>query len=166
MIPAGHVLIGQVVGVFGIKGALKVESRTDFPERFAEGARVFLDGQARRVLGASWHKGQARVQLEGITSPEEAQKLRGRLITVPEEEIPKLGPDTYLAKDLVGCRVVDARLGAVGSVESVERGALYDMLQVGDALIPAIKEFVEAVDLEARVIRVRLIEGMEPGAKQ
>lgn len=165
-VPAGHIVVGQVVGVFGVKGALKVEPRTDFPERFAKGARVFLAGSAKTILSTGWHNGQARILFEGITNPEDAEKQRGKLLTVPSAELPALEPDTYLTKDLIGCTVVDQTRGEIGVVEAVDRGPLYDMLRVKDALIPAIKQFVISVDLDSRKIEVALISGMEPGAQK
>ena len=54
-------------------------------------------------------------------------------------------------------------LSALGTVDDVERYPAQDVLVVGDIRIPAVKNFVLAVDLEARTIIVRLIPGMRPG---
>lgn len=161
MIPAGHKAVGEIVGAFGIRGALKVEPRTDFPQRFAKGAVLHLGERTVTIVETTWHKGQARIQTKEITDPDEARGLAGSLLSVPSQEAPKLKAGEYLTETLVGCRLVDERHGDLGEVDSVERGPLYDFLRRGGLLIPAIKEFVKKVDLKNRVIHVALIEGMK-----
>lgn len=160
MIPVGHVVVGEVVGVFGIKGAVKVEPRTDFPSRFAKNARLFLAGVPVTVAECHWHKGQARIRLLEVATPEDAEKRRGQLLTVPGDENPKLAKDEYLTRDLIGCRVIDEKDGEIGAVDSVERGVSHDNLRVGTLQIPCVKAFIKEVDLADRVIHVVLIEGM------
>jgi 16S rRNA processing protein RimM len=160
MIPHGHVVVGEVVGVFGIKGAVKVEPRTDFPSRFAKNARLFLGGVPVTVVECHWHKGQARVRLAEVATPEDAEKKRGQLLTVPGDETPKLAKDEYLTRDLIGCRVIDEREGEIGTVDAVERGVSHDNLRVGSLQIPCVKAFIKKLDLHERVIHVALIEGM------
>src|SRR5215467_12830282 len=48
--------VGQVVGAFGIAGAVKVRSLTDFPDRFASGSELTMDGVGHRV---EWSRQQA-----------------------------------------------------------------------------------------------------------
>lgn len=168
-VPRGHVLVGEVVGVFGIRGALKVEPHTDFPERFSPGAFLFLDGRARKVISTGWHLGQARVKFEGIESPEEGRKFVGMSLTLPVEERPKLSRDTYLTRDLVGCMLVDHLSGQeLGVIDSVDRSPLYDILVSGEAMVPAIKQFVKKVDLEARRVLITPLLGMfdPPGEEE
>lgn len=168
-VPRGHVLVGEVVGVFGIRGALKVEPQTDFPERFSPGASLFLNGQLRKVLSTGWHQGQARVKFEGIETPEEGRKFVGMSLTVPEGERPKLSRDTFLTRDLIGCVLVDHDSGEeLGVIDSVDRSPLYDILVSGEAMVPAIKQFVKRVDLEARRVYIEPLSGMfdPPGEEE
>jgi len=160
-VPRGHVLVGEVVGVFGIRGALKIEPHTDFPERFSPGASLFLNGQVRKVVSTGWHHGQARVKFEGIETPEEGKKYVGMGLTLPEAERPKLSRDTFLTRDLIGCELVDQASGVVlGVIDSVERSPLYDILVSGEAMVPAIRQFVKTVDLDARRVLITPLPGM------
>ena len=160
--PAGHVRVGQIVGVFGLKGAVKVLLLTDFPERFEAGSLLYLDGEAREVLEVFWHKGQARVRFDGVSTPEEADALKWRFLTVPQRERPELEEDEYMASDLVGLSVVE-RGKVLGTVDAIEHSPAHDLLSFGGVLVPLVKQFVKSVDLERRVIEVELIEGMRPG---
>lgn len=160
-IPRGHVVVGEVVGVFGIRGALKVEPRTDFPERFAPGAVLFMDGISRKIVSTAWHLGQARIRFEGIETPEEGKKHTKALLTISEDERPSLKKDTFLTRDLIGLQLIDSTSGEVlGIVESVDRSPLYDILISGSAMIPCIKEFVKKIDLEKNQVTVAPLQGM------
>ena len=158
-----HVVVGQIVGVFGIKGALKVRSLTDFNERFARGARVWIKGQPRMVRECHWHNGQARILVDGVASVEAAEALRGQDITIPSSLRPRLEEGEYMNRDLVGLRVVDEEVGEIGQIEAVHKGAAHDYLEISGQLVPAIAEFVKDVDLTQGVMKVKLIPGMRPG---
>lgn len=160
--PQDHVPIGQVVGAFGIKGTVKVAPLTDFPERFAVGATLYIGGEPFKVRGAHEHKGQFRLDLEGVTSIESAESLRSQYLTVPASDRPVLERDEFLSSDLVGMNVVEHGR-SLGTVEEVVRSPAHDLLRVGDALIPAVSRFVRHIDLDERVIQVDLIEGLRPG---
>jgi 16S rRNA processing protein RimM len=160
--PAGHVRVGQIVGVFGLKGAVKVLLLTDFPERFEVGSLLYLDGKPHGVLEVFWHKGQARVLLEGVTTPEDADVLKWKFLTVPLGERPERQEGEYMASDLVGLSVVEGGK-VLGKVSAVEHSPAHDLLSFDGVLVPLVKQFVKSVDLERRVIEVELIEGMRPG---
>jgi 16S rRNA processing protein RimM len=156
------VRIGRIVGPHGVRGAVRVEILTDFPERFRKGARVWIGDRETVVERSSYHQGQARVQFQGVSSVEQAEELRWAFVTVPADDRPSLGDGQYLARDLIGLPVfaTDGRL--LGTLDEVSHYPAHDVWRVGDILVPAVREFVPTVDLEAGRIVVRLIPGMEP----
>lgn len=158
-----HVVVGQIVGVFGIKGALKVRSLTDYPQRFARGSEVWIKGEPRKIKESHWHGDQARILVEGIDSVEAAETHRGQDVTVPSSLRPRLEKDEYMNRDLVGLKVVDEEVGEIGEVKAVHKGAAHDYFEIGGQLIPAIAEFVKDIDLARGIMRVKLIPGMRPG---
>lgn len=160
--PQGFVRIGQIVGSFGLKGGLKVAPLTDFSERFEVGSLLYLDGEPREIVEAHWHKSQARLLIEGVTTIEEAEALKWKYLEVPQSDRPQLDEDEFLADDLVGMSVVEGGK-TIGRVSAVVNAPAQDLLIVGDVMIPLVKEFVKRVDLEAKTITVELIEGMRPG---
>src|SRR5690242_18875579 len=93
------------MGVFGIAGAVKVRSLTDFPVRFAPGAELSLDGTGRRV---EWRRQQPAglvVKLAGVDSRNDAETLRGRYLEVPEEALRPLPAGRWYHHQLVGLAV-------------------------------------------------------------
>lgn len=149
--------------MFGIRGAAKVELLTDFVERFDPGETVLIEGKSYEIDWTMWHKGQARVRLEGFDRPEDVQPFIGKLMEVPKEDRPELDEDEYYAGDLVGMEVVMQEGRVLGPVDELISGPAQDLLRIGDVLIPMVKAFVKEIDLENRRIRVELIPGFLPG---
>jgi len=159
---AGFVPVGRIVGTFGLRGAVKVLPLTTFPERFDEGRTLFLRGEPREVRRSAWHKTLVRVWLEGVTSIEDAVALVGELLCVPEEDTPPLEEGEYMVRDLIGVEVFDEAGRRLGELEEVIAAPAHDLYRVGEALVPAVKEFVISIDLEARRMVIRPIPGLFP----
>ncbi|MCC6403166.1 MAG: 16S rRNA processing protein RimM [Fimbriimonadaceae bacterium] len=154
--------IGRIVGAHGTRGAVRVETMTDFPSRFAAGKSVLLRGAPVTIVSASFHAGQARLVLEGVDTREAADALKWEYVCVPAGERPETGEGEYLERELVGCTVVDPQGRPLGEFERVFHTPAHDLWQVSGVLVPAIREFVESVSLADRLIVVRPIPGMFP----
>jgi 16S rRNA processing protein RimM len=163
---AGFIAIGRVLGAWGIHGALKVESLTDFPERFTPGARVWLRGTERTVEASHARRGGLVLKLSGVDSPEEAGSARDTLLELPEAEIHPLGEDEYYQHDLIGLSVVSEAGEALGQVAELLSTGANEVLIVrnsdAELLIPLIEAVVRSVDLDQRTIVVELLPGLEP----
>jgi 16S rRNA processing protein RimM len=160
--------IGEVVGVFGIKGEMKVRLETDFPDRFSKLKKVCL----RPVKGspALWdiestrlHKGQILLKVKGVDRIEEGERLKGARVQIPRSEAIPLPQGSYYSADIVGMDVVTRGGRLLGKLDRVLANPGHDLLQVGDALIPAVKEIVIEVDTVNRRIVVDPPEGLLPG---
>ena len=147
-------------------GALKVESLTDFPERFDVGAAVWLAGDARRIERSHWQRGAAIVRLDGIDDANTAASLRGALVELPESDLRPLGEDEYYEHDLVGLPVVTIAGDDLGAVAQILPTGANEVLVVrgagGEYLLPLIADVIREIDLTARRITVELIDGLEP----
>jgi 16S rRNA processing protein RimM len=95
------------------------------------------------------------LRLEGCTSRDDADALRGTALLVPVEEAPALEEGEFWAHDLVGCEVVDGT-EPVGVVERMVALPSCEALEVGERLIPLVRDAVRSVDLESRRIDVDL----------
>ncbi|HZH98741.1 MAG TPA: ribosome maturation factor RimM [Fimbriimonadaceae bacterium] len=155
--------VGRIVGSFGIKGQVKVEPLTDFPERMSPGARIRLDNDWIEIQKASWHKNQLILTIEGVPDRTAADGLKWKYLEAPAGERPELDEDEYYTVDLINVEVFTAEGEGLGPVDDVIEGPAHDILVVGEIMIPAVKEFVKDVDLEAGRITVELIPGMRPG---
>ncbi len=175
-IPEGHLIVGRIVGVHGLKGEVKVELHTDFPERFQPGAVMYLGEELTpvKLVSARPHKGRLLVGLEGVEGRPAAEELRGEWLYIPEEEAHELEEGVYWIHDLMGLAVQTEEgrpLGVIKDVLVTGANDVYvvktqeDVNQGRDLLIPAIADVVQEVDLERGVMTVRLLPGMEEEAK-
>jgi 16S rRNA processing protein RimM len=139
---------------------MKIEMMTTFTERFELGEKLWLEGEWRKITWVAWHKGQVRVRLEGITSPEAVDLLRGKKVEVDEDDRPDLDEDEFYVGDLIGMTVFDQNGVLLGPVTNVLTYPAQDILEVGKVLIPFVEEFVELVDFDTETIKVTLIPGM------
>jgi 16S rRNA processing protein RimM len=158
------VTVGRIVGAFGLKGEMKVEVLTDFPDvRFEPGAKVLMKGDWVEVETARWHQGRLLVKLCGMEDVETVKKLQFNYLQAPAEGRPELEQDEFYLEDLVGLKVRTVDGEALGEVDEVLEMPAHDVLVIGEIMVPVVKEFVKEVDLDAGMITVQLIPGMRPG---
>lgn len=152
--------VGQIVGAFGIRGQVKVKVLTDFIERFDVGRRLRLNGEWTTVEACSEHKGMLILTLDRIPDRTEAERQQWSYLEAAEEARPELDDGEYLTAELVGLTVQDESGEVLGTVDRVDRYPAHDVLIIGEAMVPAVAEFVLDVDLDKRVMTIRPIAGM------
>ena len=166
----GYVAVGRVLRPWGLRGDLKVESLSDFPERFDPGARVWLDGVRREIEQARSQTGYLYLKLSGIDDVTAAEQYREQLLEVPESALAPLDPDEFYHHQLIGLHVVtvdDQALGDVKEVLSTGGNAVLVVRCDGpDVLLPFIEDVIKSVDLAAGRITVELLEGLLPEPKR
>lgn len=167
----GYVAIGRIVGPHGIRGEVKVEPMTDFPERFRKGAQVFL-GQATdaeevvrtEIAAARPHQGRWLVQFANVTDRNVAEALRGQYVLISEADLMPLGEHENYVHDLIGLEVVTTDASVLGRVVEILFTQANDVYVVrgeaGEILIPATREVVLNVDLARKHMVVVLPEGL------
>jgi 16S rRNA processing protein RimM len=125
------------------------------------GREELLLGDRRIVL--TRHDGTPEkpiLRFEGCASREEAEALRGTELRVPVAEAPPLAEGEFWASDLAGCRVFDGEV-EVGVVARMVALPSCEALEVGDRLIPLVRDAIRSVDVEGRRIDVdlRFVDG-------
>src|SRR6266550_1225012 len=88
--PTDDLIVGELVGPFGIVGEVKLYPITDFPERLRRYRHLALAlpaGSRRevRVQRARPHKNLGVLKLHGIDTPQAAESLRGVQVMVPAD---------------------------------------------------------------------------------
>jgi len=163
------VLVGRVARAHGIRGQVVVNPETDFvAERFRDGAQVWtrLDGQERllTIVGARLQGRRPILAFDGYASVEAADALAGAELRVPESALQALPEGSYYLHQLIGCRVETVEGAAVGEVGRVDGGAGSVVLAVngarGEVLLPLVQDICVGIDVTARMIRVRMPEGL------
>jgi 16S rRNA processing protein RimM len=169
------VLLAHLIRTQGRHGELIADILTDFPDRFKERTHVWLlppDGSAaprEAEIERHWlHKGRVVLKFAGVDSISDAALLAGYQVAIPTEQRAPLAEDAVYVSDLVGCHLIDeanscADLGPVLDVARGTDGAL-DMLVLNrgneELLIPFAKAYMVQIDLEKRVLRMRLPAGL------
>lgn len=167
-----YITVGRISGPFGIKGELKVEVLTDFPQRFEPGSRLLLSEEPVTVSSART-SGPDRliVQLDEVRSRTQAETIpRGATLDIREEDVIPLPDGAYYRFQLIGLPVVtESDDEPIGTVEDIIETGVNDVLVVRaegrpETLIPNTDE-IATIDLENAVIRVKPIEGLIPAAE-
>lgn len=157
--------MGWVLGLHGISGEVRVRVFSDVPHRFSPGETLCCQGVPLRISASSpTRSDQVIVKLEGVDSPEAAQKLVGQWLTAPPETLPLLPEGEYFHYQLIGLRVVTQDGEELGEVSEIIETGSNDVYVVsgaqGELLIPAISQVVREIDLTNEVITVTLLEGL------
>jgi len=167
--PTLHYLaVGHIVGPHGIRGEVKVELLTDFPERFRPGAQLYLgpaeDARPVQVEAARPHKGMMLVKLAAVADRNAAELLRDQLLLIPEEQAMPLADNENYAHDLIGLAVETVTGEPLGQLTEILYTRANDVYVVtgpeGELLLPALRDVVLRVDLEAGRMVVAVPEGL------
>lgn len=160
--------IAQIQTAFGVDGEVRARILTDFPGRFARLKKVFLGEECTPypVEHAKVRGDDVFLKLGGVTTPEEAAKLRLKMVQVPTAEAMPLPKGAYYHYQVIGLSVVSVDGQALGRVVEILPTGGNDVYVVrgeqSELLVPAIADVVQQVDLAAGRIVVALLDGMEP----
>lgn len=158
------ILMGKVVNVVGLKGELKIYSYTDRNERFEELDQIWLENKAYAIENVRYQNKVVILKLEGINDRNKAEEQRNKKVYIEEADLAELPEDTYYVRDLIGMSVVTED-GELGKITDVIQNSAQDLYEVKTAegkkvYIPVVKEFVNDVDMENKIVRVTLPEGL------
>lgn len=165
------VTVGAVLRAHGLRGEVLIDADSENPERFRMGSRLLADvgGRVRQLEVATSrpHRGRQLVRFADVTDRNGAEELRGALLEVPEDQVPAAEDGTFYYFQLVGCRVVDRRLGELGEVTSVVEDGGGVLLEVaapeGDGrsvLVPFANALLPEIDIGEGLIVSDLPEGL------
>lgn len=163
--------IGKVINTHGVKGGLKIQILSDFPERIKQLKRVFVekDGLSSEygVVEAFIHGQFWVLYLKGITDLDAAARLNGSLLLIPKKERLKLPKDTFYLDEIIGLTVyttAGAKLGKVADILQTGSNDVYVVRPIDsgqpDILIPALKSVVRSINADTGTIEVDLPEGL------
>lgn len=150
---------GEIVNVHGIRGEIKVLPWVDSPEFLCEFSRVKINGKDYKVTLCRVQKTCNLMKLQGVDTVEDAQLLRGKIVEVYREDAPA---DLIFADELIDVEVYaeGEQIGRITDVLDYPGNKVYIVKGQREYMIPAVKAFVLATDLDANRMDVRLIEGM------
>lgn len=157
---------GKIVTTHGIKGEVKIMPYCDSAELLAEFDRLFLGKNHDEIIveRARVQKNMVIAKLEGFNTPEEAEKLRNKILFMHRDDL-ELDDDTYFIQDLIGMEVKDADSDALyGTIADVMQTGANDVYVVRgeerEYLVPAIADVVISTDLDSNIMTIRPLDGL------
>jgi 16S rRNA processing protein RimM len=164
------ITIGKAIKPFGVKGEVRIELMTDFPERFKKLRRVYLVSSAGREIACDVRSvrfdagGSLFLLFSGYDSPEKARELNGWFIKVPQEEVVPLPEGSYYHFELIGMEVFSEsgeKLGSIVHIFPTGSNDVYVMKQGRKEIyIPATKDIIKQVDRTARKMIIHVMDGL------
>lgn len=159
------IVVGRIVSVHGLSGAVKAESLSDVPHRFDVGQPLHVRG-APYVISSSIRASHRRVILKfrGLDTLAGARGLVGEWMTVPRESAPDLPEGGYFHFQLLGLQVFTKQGERLGRVCEVLETGSNDVYVVsdggGELLLPALADVIREIDLAQGVMVVDLPDGL------
>ena len=153
--------VGTVVGAQGLRGELRVNPASDFPERFTKPGPRWLQRKGAALQEMTLTSGRQLpgrslfiVRFKGVNSRSAAEALVGQTLLVSADDRPALEEGEFHLLDLVG---LEARLNPhdntlVGTVSDLISGG-NDLLEISRSdgrklLIPFVEAIVPEIHLE------------------
>lgn len=163
MTDGDYINAGQISGVFGVKGSVKVFSHTDPRENILRYSPWLLkkNDQTRQVKVVSGQRQGLNVvaSLEGIQDRDQAFELMGWDILIHKSQLPKPQQGEYYWLDLIGLEVKNLQDEYLGKVDHLLETGANDVLVVLDGETERLIPFLQSstvlnIDLQAGVMIV------------
>ncbi|MDQ0198573.1 ribosome maturation factor RimM [Neobacillus ginsengisoli] len=164
--------VGKIVNTHGIRGEVRVISRTDFPEeRYKVGnvLNLFLPKSNTPIeLTIKNHRSHKNFELltfEGLENINDVEKFRDGILKVPESQLGDLEEDEFYFHEIIGCHVVTVNGEEIGKITEILTPGANDVWVVKgkggkELLIPYIHDVVKKVDVKEKVIVIDPMEGL------
>jgi 16S rRNA processing protein RimM len=161
--------VGVITQTHGIRGEVKVYPTTDDAARFRNLKEVILDtGKDRftlKIENVKFFKQFVILKFQEYDSINDVEKYKRARLLVPRDQAVKLKKDEYFVADMIGLTVVTDEGETLGELKDVLATGANDVYVVSRAdgtevLLPAIKECILAVDMEKRVIKAHIMDGL------
>lgn len=159
-------MLGRILGPFGVRGWVKLQSYTEPPEQILEFPRWRVTAPAGAVrelvpLEGRRHGKGLVARLEGIADRDLAAALARNELWVERQELPALNQGQYYRADLVGLEVVDQaerRLGQVDHFVDLPANAVMVVKGEREHWVPLVPKHLRQVDLA----RGRIVVDWDP----
>ncbi len=152
---------GEIVSTHGVQGEVKILPWCDGPEFLQEFTTLFIDGTPYTVERSRVYKTMLLCKFRGVDDMNAAQCLKNKVVSVDRADASIPEGRVFIA-DILGLPVYagEQQIGVLQDVYIGPANDVYIVKGEKDYMIPAVSEFLEEVNPEEGVIRVRLIPGM------
>lgn len=162
--------VGVISSTHGLRGEVKVFPTTDDAARFHTLKNVVLDTGREKldleIQSVRFFKQFVIVKFKGIDNINDIEKYKGKSLFVTRENAVELEEDEYYIGDLIGMEVYtddsEERFGVLKDVMETGANEVYIITSEnhGEVLLPAIRKCILDIDVEAKKMKVHLMEGL------
>lgn len=161
--------VGVISSTHGVRGEVKVFPTTNDPHRFQELREVILQTRTEQrkleIAGVKYFKQFAILKFKGIDNINDIEKYKGCGLFVTREQAQPLEENEYYIADLIGMEVCTEDGSVFGKLKDVMETGANDVYIVRTAdnkevLLPAIRDCILNVDVEANRMTVHLMKGL------
>lgn len=163
--------VGKIVNTHGIKGEVRVVSRTDFAEdRYRVGNTLYLFRENQEPLKLTIashrvHKNFNLLTFEGYPNVNDVEPFRNGLLKITEDQLTDLDEDEFYFHEIIGCTVYTDQGVEVGPIHEILTPGANDVWVVKgprgkDVLIPYIEQIVKEVDIKSQKVIITPMEGL------
>lgn len=160
---SNEVFLGKIIGVFGVKGWVKIYSYCRPKEDIFKYQKfyAYLNSQKIELNLLAFQKQQQGLiaSFKEINDRDRALSFKDSELFISKEQLPKLENNEVYWQDLIGLKVFNLQNLQLGIVKELFENPKNDILvvdnQENEILIPFIRGvFIEKIDLEAQKIIV------------
>jgi len=161
--------VGVISSTHGVRGEVKVFPTTDDPQRFRRLKEVTLDtGRERlslKIQNVKFFKNMVILKFEGYDNINDIERYRGQELWIRRDQAVDLKKDEYFIADLVRMNVTEEDGRVLGTLTDVIQTGANDVYVVKmengkEILLPAIRQCILHVDVEAGQMQVHLLPGL------
>jgi len=156
--------IARVLAPWGLRGEVKVESMTDFSDRFACGETVYLRESPVTIESSRSHAKLFVLKIAMIDSRDEAEAIRGLFLEIPSDQIHPLPEGQHYRFQMMGLKVLSIEGKPLGRVSDIIQTGSNDVYEIssdsGKFLIPATDEVIKSIDIDKGCMVIELLKGL------
>ena len=165
-------LIGEIVAPQGLRGDVRINPSSEFPERFTKPGKRWIQKTNELPTEIKLKKGTLIpgksiyvISIEGVSNRSSAEEIIGWKLVIPIDSRPTLTKDEYHYLDLIG---LEAREGPkktlIGYVTDLIKGG-NDLLEIElvegkKVLVPFVREIVPVIEIKEKWLLINPPPGL------
>jgi 16S rRNA processing protein RimM len=169
MNPTQFFEIGKIVKSCGLNGRMKAVSYLESNDKLQNLDELYIgqgeDKKGPFKLQGIRSKGKSFfLEIEGVGNLQSANALVGCRLLIPAGKLEELPEDEYYWRDMIGLKVVTEEGRFLGVIETIFQTGSNDVYVCSggerEVLLPGIADVIRKIDIDRRMMVVRLLEGL------
>lgn len=161
--------VGVITQTHGVRGEVKIFPTTDDPVRFKKLKHIVLDTGKEtlplEIENVKFFKQFVILKFKGYDNINDIERYKRCPLLVEREDAVPLEEDEYFIADMIGMSVVTEDGEEFGTLKDVAQTGANDVYIIdspahGEVLVPAIRECILDVDIEAGMMKIHLMDGL------